>query len=268
MSERRPVRFRGGGFDPRPRQLLPWLVFVLVIAAWQAASDAGLLPALFMPSPLAVVKALYALWRDGTLAQHVGASLGLIIPGWIIGTAAGLVVGLAMGIFSAARAAGLPIVSALFPIPKIALLPLLILWFGIGEPSKVATIALGVFFPTVISAYSACDSVPRNLIRMGQSFGLPSAEHRQQDPGARRHAGHPGGLPDLRLGGSSVVGRGRDDRRAVRYRRLRARRRQPDADRPAPGRRGHAVDPGTADLVGAGFGRALGAAMALSADAS
>ncbi len=81
-----------------------------------------------------------------------------------------------MGIFSAARAAGLPVVSALFPIPKIALLPLLILWFGIGEPSKVATIALGVFFPTVISAYSACDSVPRNLIRMAQSFGLPATD--------------------------------------------------------------------------------------------
>jgi NitT/TauT family transport system permease protein len=81
-----------------------------------------------------------------------------------------------MGIFSAARAAGIPIVSALFPIPKIALLPLLILWFGIGEPSKIATIALGVFFPTTISAYTACDSVPRNLIRMGQSFGLPARD--------------------------------------------------------------------------------------------
>src|SRR3546814_9356445 len=62
--------------------------------------------------------------------------------------------------------------SALFPIPKIALLPLFILWFGIGEPSKIATIALGVFFPTVVSAYSAVDNVPRNLIRMAQSFGL------------------------------------------------------------------------------------------------
>src|SRR5262245_66695085 len=125
-----------------------------------------------MPSPLAVVDAFHALWTNGTLTQHVGASLGRIVPGWIIGTAAGLVVGLAMGIFSAVRAAGLPIVSALFPIPKIALLPLLILWFGIGEPSKVATIALGVFFPTVISAYSACDSVQRNLIRMGQSLSV------------------------------------------------------------------------------------------------
>lgn len=174
MSERQPVPFRGGGFAPAPRRILPWVVFAVLIALWQAASNTSLLPPLFMPSPLSVVKALVALWQDGTLVGHVTASLGRIIPGWLIGTAAGLAVGLAMGIFSAARAAGIPIVSALFPIPKIALLPLLILWFGIGEPSKIATIALGVFFPTTISAYTACDSVPRNLIRMGQSFGLPA----------------------------------------------------------------------------------------------
>src|SRR4249920_1181747 len=175
-GDRRPVPFRGGGFTPVPRRVLPWIVFLVLMAAWQAASSAGLLPPLFMPSPAAVIDALYGLWTNGTLAQNVGASLGRIIPGWIIGTAAGLAVGLAMGIFSAARAAGLPIVSALFPIPKIALLPVLILWLGIGEPSKVATIALGVFFPTVISAYSACDQVPRNLIRMAQSFGLPARD--------------------------------------------------------------------------------------------
>ncbi len=176
MSDRQPVPFRGGGFNPAPRRALPWIVFAVLIALWQAASDSGLLPPLFMPSPANVVKALVALWRDGTLVGHVAASLERIVPGWLIGTAAGLAVGLAMGIFSAARAAGVPIVSALFPIPKIALLPLLILWFGIGEPSKIATIALGVFFPTTISAYTACDSVPRNLIRMGQSFGLPARD--------------------------------------------------------------------------------------------
>ncbi|MFI4999623.1 MAG: ABC transporter permease [Reyranellales bacterium] len=176
MSDRRQVSFRGGGFNPVPRPVLPWIVFVVLIGLWQAASSAGVLPPLFMPSPKSVMQALYDLWLDGTLVEHIVASLKRIIPGWIIGTAVGLAFGLAMGIFSAARAAGLPIVSALFPIPKIALLPLLILWFGIGEPSKIATIALGVFFPTTISAYSACDSVPRNLIRMGQSFGLPARD--------------------------------------------------------------------------------------------
>ena len=93
--------------------------------------------------------------------------------GWVVGTAIGISVGLAVGLFSLARAAGLPIVSALFPIPKIALLPLLILWLGIGEASKIATIALGVFFPTVIAVYSGVDQVPKNLIHMAQSFEVP-----------------------------------------------------------------------------------------------
>ena len=66
-SDRRPVPFRGGGFAPVPRRLLPWIVFLVLIAAWQAASSAGLLPPLFMPSPAAVIDALQVLWTNGTL---------------------------------------------------------------------------------------------------------------------------------------------------------------------------------------------------------
>ena len=184
MSEPRPahaaaparaVTFRGGGFEPSGRRWASWLAFAAIILLWQAASSSGLLPALFMPSPVAVVNALYDLAASGKLGIHLGQSLYRIGLGWAIGTAAGLAIGLAMGIFSVARAIGIPITAALFPIPKIALLPLFILWFGIGEPSKVATIALGVFFPTVISAYAAVDNVARNLIRMGQSFGVPAS---------------------------------------------------------------------------------------------
>jgi NitT/TauT family transport system permease protein len=80
--------------------------------------------------------------------------------------------GLAIGLFSIVRAGLSPVVSALFPIPKIALLPLFIVWFGIGEGSKVATILFGTFFPTVIATYGGVDNVDRGLIRMGQSFGL------------------------------------------------------------------------------------------------
>ncbi|TWT09930.1 ABC transporter permease [Reyranella sp. CPCC 100927] len=171
----RTVPFRGGGFQPQPRRLVPIAVFIAVIGLWQIASSRGWLPALFMPSPWQIVGAFGDMIDNGTLGQHIGASLSRIALGWLLGTIAGLAIGLAMGIFSVARAAGLPVVSALFPIPKIALLPLFILWFGIGEPSKVATIGFGVFFPTVIAAYTACDSVPRNLIRMAQSFGLPAS---------------------------------------------------------------------------------------------
>ena len=180
MAERpessRPVPFRGGGFHYMPRKAMPWIGFALVLILWQALSSVGVISPLFLPSPEAIGEALWHLSESGAILSHLGWSLQRILGGWTIGTAAGLAIGLTMGIFSAARSLGLPFVSALFPIPKIALLPLLILWFGIGEPSKIATIALGVFFPTVISAYTACDSVPRNLIRMGQSFGLPARD--------------------------------------------------------------------------------------------
>jgi NitT/TauT family transport system permease protein len=179
MSERREpgtaIRFRGGGFEPSGRRWASWLAFAAIVALWQASSSLGLLSPVAMPSPLAVVNALYDLAASGKLGIHIGQSLYRIGLGWLIGTTAGLAIGLAMGVFSVARAIGIPVTAALFPIPKIALLPLFILWFGIGESSKVATIALGVFFPTVISAYSAVDNVPRNLIRMGQSFGVPAA---------------------------------------------------------------------------------------------
>ena len=170
----RPVAFRAGGFDPRPGRIAPWIAAAAILAGWQVASATGALPDLFMPSPEAVIKALARMWASGELTLHLIASIKRIAIGFVLGAGAGLAVGFAMGILSLARAVGLPIVSALFPIPKIALLPLLILWLGIGEPSKVATIALGVFFPTALAAKTAVDGVPRNLIRMAQSFGVPA----------------------------------------------------------------------------------------------
>lgn len=174
MSEesRNTVAFRGAGFVPGTKRWAPWLAFAVIIGCWEAASRSGLLPSLFMPAPSEVVRALHSLAVDGKLIAHVSASLQRILLGWFLGSVAGVAIGFAMGIFVVARSVGLPVVSALFPIPKIALLPLFILWFGIGEPSKIATIGLGVFFPTVVSAFSAVDNVPRNLIRMVQSFGL------------------------------------------------------------------------------------------------
>jgi ABC-type nitrate/sulfonate/bicarbonate transport system permease component len=171
----RAIPFRGGGFAPQPRRAAPLVAFVAIVALWQAAIALGWLNPVFLPSPWSIALALRDLVVSGELARHLAASLSRIAGGWAVGTICGLAVGLAMGLFSLARGIGLPVVSALFPIPKIALLPLFILWFGIGEPSKVAVIALGVFFPTVIATFSAVDGVPRSLIRMAQGFGLPFA---------------------------------------------------------------------------------------------
>ena len=169
----RDLRFRGVGFSPGRRPVAGLLFFVALLALWQAADALRLTDPLFLPSPLAIVRSLGRLAGSGALLEHLRASLARILLGWALGTAVGLAFGLAIGLFTLARSIGLPLISALFPIPKIALLPLFILWLGIGEPSKVATIALGVFFPTAINAYGGVDSVPRNLIRMAQSFDLP-----------------------------------------------------------------------------------------------
>ncbi|MGL3105983.1 ABC transporter permease [Bradyrhizobium sp. BR 1432] len=171
----RRVRFRGAGFVPASSRFGGWIALALVIAVWQAAGTVGLVNPLFLPAPSAIARAIYELAISGALWQHVSASLLRIGVGWLLGTAAGVAVGFAIGLSRLARSVGITFISALFPIPKIALLPLLILWLGIGEEPKIATIALGVFFSTAISVYSGVDAVPRNLIRMAQSFNVPFA---------------------------------------------------------------------------------------------
>jgi NitT/TauT family transport system permease protein len=169
----RPVTFRGAGFTPGAGRRAGWIALLAVIAFWQLAGSAGWVNALFLPAPSAIAVAIYKLALSGALWQHLSWSIMRIGTGWILGTAAGILVGFAIGLFSLARGVGITFISALFPIPKIALLPLLILWLGIGEEPKIATIALGVFFSTAISVYSGVDAVPRNLIRMAQSFNVP-----------------------------------------------------------------------------------------------
>lgn len=167
-----PVPFRGGGFRYRPRGWVSPLVFIALIALWEAGVRGGWISSIALPAPSAVMTAFADLVESGKLWDHLGASLYRLLAGWTAGTVLGVAVGLGIGLFSVLRAGLSPLVSALFPIPKIALLPLFIVWFGIGEGSKIATILFGTFFPTVIATYGGVDSVDRNLIRMGQSFGL------------------------------------------------------------------------------------------------
>jgi ABC-type nitrate/sulfonate/bicarbonate transport system permease component len=174
-AEPRPVRFRGAGFVPRSGRYSGWIALLIALAIWQLAGSAGLVNPLFLPTPLAIAQAIGRLAISGALWHHLSFSLMRIGAGWTLGTIAGIAVGFAIGLFTVARSVGITLISALFPIPKIALLPLLILWLGIGEEPKIATIALGVFFSTAISVYSGVDAVPRNLIRMAQSFNVPFA---------------------------------------------------------------------------------------------
>jgi len=192
-SEARPVAFRGGGFAPKAGRHAGWIALALVIAFWQLAGSFALVNPLFLPPPSAIARAIWQLALSGALWHHLSVSIMRIGAGWILGTIAGVVVGFAIGLSSLARGVGITFISALFPIPKIALLPLLILWLGIGEEPKIATIALGVFFSTAISVYSGVDNVPRNLIRMAQSFNVPF-------PAIVRRVIWPGALPSILAG--------------------------------------------------------------------
>ena len=168
------IPFRARGFAPRDIAWAGPATLIGLVALWQGADSAGWISSRFLPAPVAIGRALWALTLSGELWANLSVSLQRLALGWLAGTVAGMVVGVALGLFTLLRSPGMAVVSALFPVPKIALVPLFIIWFGIGEGSKLVTLGFGVFFPTVINTLAGIDSVPRGLIRMGQSFSMPA----------------------------------------------------------------------------------------------
>jgi NitT/TauT family transport system permease protein len=167
------VRYRGE-FSSRPVPQLSIMTFAVILVLWWATTSFSA-STIGVPTPYEVLAAFGDLVRNGELLKHLGASMRRLFLGWVLGAVFGIGIGIVIGLFSWGRAIALPLVSAIFPIPKVALLPLFILWFGIGEGAKVATIAAGVFSPMVFAAYSGVGSVDRNVIRMAQTFGVPSS---------------------------------------------------------------------------------------------
>jgi NitT/TauT family transport system permease protein len=168
----RTVTFRGGGFAPRAKKYVGLAVFVALIAFTEWGTRAGWISNLTLPLPSDVLATFGELYRTGALWDHLIPSVTRLAVGSFFGVSTGIAVGVMIGLFSYVRAGLVPLVAAIFPIPKIALLPLFVIWFGIDESSKYALIAFGTFTPTVVATYGAVDNVDRTLIRMGQSFGL------------------------------------------------------------------------------------------------
>ena len=150
-----------------------WRVAAVVglLVLWEAFARIGWVPVLFLPSPVGVVREGAEMLVSGEILVHVAASLKRLVAGFALGAALGVAVGVTVGFFSIAEAVGTPVIAATFPIPKIALLPLLILWLGLGEASKVAVIALGVFFPMAINTFTGVRQADPLLVRAAVSFG-------------------------------------------------------------------------------------------------
>ena len=164
---------------PRPRVLdRPGARAVVGLAApavllvlWWAVTAAGLLSAVQLPSPGAVLSAGVNLLERGDLWLHVGISTQRVLLGFLLGAALGLAVGSALGLSRWADALFAPLIGALRAVPSLAWVPLLILWMQIGEESKVTLIAIGAFFPVFTTVYAALRHVDPHLVEAGRAFG-------------------------------------------------------------------------------------------------
>src|SRR3954469_9096583 len=173
QSEER-VGARSGAFSVPAR--LRWslgLILPLALAiGWEAAVRFGLASGRLMPPPSRVAETLYELARTGELWGHVWATVWRGLAGFAFGVAAGIVLGAVSGPIATARRLLDPTLQALRAIPSLAWVPLFILWLGIFESSKIALIAVGVFFPVYLGVMGAIANVDRKIVEVGRVFRL------------------------------------------------------------------------------------------------
>ncbi|PZE20742.1 ABC transporter permease [Paenibacillus xerothermodurans] len=147
------------------------LGIVGILVLWEVVCRLELVTSSSLPAPTAILTTGWDMLISGELHQNLLTSLYRILIGYAIGAGAGIVVGLALGFSRWADAIFSPVVYSIYPIPKIALLPLVVLWLGIGETPKFTLIALGVFFPVVINTFSGVKNVDPIWIKAAVTFG-------------------------------------------------------------------------------------------------
>lgn len=154
------------------RRLVPWLLPVGLLVLWQVFSAQGWLSTRVLPAPLEVVRAAWTLALSGELWTHVKVSAGRALVGLAIGGGLGLLLGLLTGSLRWADALLDSTIQMVRNIPALALIPLVILWFGIDESAKLFLIAVSVFFPIYLNTSHGIRNVDPGLIEMGRTYGL------------------------------------------------------------------------------------------------
>lgn len=176
-----------------------------LIAAWAISAHFRLLPALFLPSPVEVGRAFVTVARDGfvdaTLWQHLGASLGRVFAALVGATLVAVPIGFAIGASRIGRGIFDPIIEFLRPIPPLAYLPLVIIWFGIGEPSKILIIAIAMLAPIVLSTAAGVRGVDPDRVNAARSLGATQAQ-------LLRHVVLPSTMPAILTGIRIALGAG------------------------------------------------------------
>ena len=172
------VRVRAGAGDGRSgapsreaaERIVALLAPLLLLALWEVLVRTRVLDPRFFPAPTSIVNT-FATLAATSLPGHIGTSLSRAAVGFLIGALPAILLGVVMGLVPLVRAALQPIVGALFPIPKVAILPLVMLIFGLGEQSKWAIIAIGVFFQVLISTAAGVANIDRIYLDVGRNYG-------------------------------------------------------------------------------------------------
>jgi len=145
----------------------PVALFVL----WEIASRAHWIDPRFFPAPSSIAGTFGQMIANGTLLSNTLTTLERLAIGIVVGGVPGLLLGLAMGLYRPVYALVDPLISATYPVPKSAILPLILLVFGLGEPSKIAMVAIGMFYPVVINTAAGVRQIDRIYFDVGRNFG-------------------------------------------------------------------------------------------------
>ena len=155
-----------------PQGAIGWLLPIGLVAIWEAASRFGEIPPNVLPAPSGVVAAAFRLARSGELAQNIGVSTLRALSGFVVGGGIGLALGLANGLSSLSERLTDTTLQMIRNVPHLAMIPLVILWFGIDEEAKLFLVALGVFFPIYINTLHGIRGVDPQLVEMGRVYGM------------------------------------------------------------------------------------------------
>jgi sulfonate transport system permease protein len=176
-----------------------WIVPLAIVLIWQIACEAGLVPARVLPAPSEVALAGWKLSLSGELARNIWVSFWRAAAGFVIGGGIGFAFGLANGLSELSNKLTDTTLQMVRNVPHLALIPLVILWFGIDESAKLFLVALGVFFPIYLNTLHGIRSVDPQLIEMGRTYGMSDRE-------LFRRVIFPGALPSIFVGVRFALG--------------------------------------------------------------
>ncbi len=183
----------------RLQSLMPYALPVGVIALWQIGSSLGLISDRVLPAPLEVIETAVRLTLSGELLVNAGVSAARAIAGLIVGGTIGFALGLANGLSRRWESVTDTSLQMIRNIPNLALIPLVILWFGIGEEAKLFLVALGVMFPIYVNTYLGVRTADAQLVEMGRTYGMSGWT-------LFRRVILPGALPSIFVGLRSALG--------------------------------------------------------------